>query len=95
MTIKIEYPLTVYFVDDEYGTGALQEVLLQAPHNYDTHVIKSNKLIWRLGDGQSRIFFLKKKDARKRGLQIARTRISILVEQIRKLRIVVKEILKK
>ena len=92
---SITYPLTAYSVDTEYGTGAVKEIILQAPHNYDTHVIKFNKLIWHLSNGQSQVLYIKKKNAKKAGLKLTRSRIKALNREIVELKKIIKETLKK
>lgn len=94
MTNAINYPLTVYAVDDEYGTGSVKEVVLQPPHNYDTHLIKFNKLIWRLANGKSQILYIKKKDAKRAGLKLTRARLKALNKEIAELKKIVRETLK-
>lgn len=94
MINAITYPLTVYAVDDEYGTGAVKEITLQPPRNYDTHVIKFNKLIWHLSNGRSQVLYIKKKDAKKAGLKLTRSRIKALNREIAELKKIVRETLK-
>ncbi len=87
------YPITVYSVDTDYSTGAVKaHTFTEPPTNYDAHLIKHNKLIWRLSDGaNSFIYYLKKKDAKKAGLLITRVRIKLLNKQVVELKKILKQ----
>jgi hypothetical protein len=87
----LTYPITVYSVDTEYATGSVKKHIFEGPpDNYDAHLIKEDKFIWRR-DNKYTKFYIKKATAKKIGLSITRERIRLLNKQVDALKKILKE----